>query len=198
MTPWEHHPDLQRGRLIEIARLIHQARNDALDRQDPSVGSNPWTVGCEAYAFGIHQIIQAEPEHEWLTVLQPGMQFVFAIGDVRVRFYKGAPDEPTKRTLRQTFSELHQPSLFGLDEMSPTELLYRIAVETDFDGQVAAISFVILDGESPILTWSIPMDEPVTRIAAVDIPDAEGVELSKPRVIVPGVDQDKKDGTEDD
>ena len=82
--------------------------------------------------------------------------------------------------------------------MSPTELLYRIAVETDFDGQVAAISFVILDGESPILTWSIPLDEPVTRIAAVDIPDAEGVELSKPRVIVPGVDQDKKDGTEDD
>lgn len=198
MTPWEHHPDLQRDRLIEIGRLIQQGRVDALDRQDLNVGSTPWTVGCEAFAFGTHRISEAALLHNWLDILQPGMQFVFSIGEVPVRFYKGAPDEPNKRTLRQTYSELHQLSLFGLDEIVSPDLLYRFAVETDFDGTVAAISFVVLDGEAAVLTWNVPLDEPVVRIARLDIPDAEGVTLPKPSVIAPDQDQGKKDGTDDE
>lgn len=197
MTPWEHHPDLQRDRLVEIGRLIQQGRADALDRQDINVGSTPWTVGCEAFAFGTHQISEAALVHDWLDILQPGMQFVFKIGEIPVRFYKGAPDEPNKRTLRQTYSELHQLSLFGLDELASPDFLYRFAVETDFDGTVAAISFVVLDGEIPVLTWNVPLDEAVVRIAPLDIPDAQGVDLPKPSVIAPSADQDKKGRTDD-
>jgi hypothetical protein len=197
MTPWEHHSDLQRERLIEVGRLIHQGRNDALDRQDARVGSIPWTVGCEAFAFGMHQISEAAPDLDWLEVIQPGMQFVFRIGEVPVRFYKGAPDEPNKRTLRQTYSELNQLSLFGLDEITSSERIYRFAIETDFDGAVAAISFVVLDGETPVLTWNVPLDEPVVRIAPLDVPDAKGVDLPKPSVIAPELDQKKKGETGD-
>lgn len=195
MMPWDHHPDLQRERLIEIGRLIQHGRHDALDRQDLNVGSTPWTVGCEAFAFGTHQISEAALLHDWLEVLQPGMQFVFSIGEVPVRFYRGAPDEPNKRTLRQTYSELHQLSLFGLDEITSPDLLYRFAVETDFDGTVAAITFVVLNGETPVLTWNVPLDEPVVRVAPLDIPEVQGVDLPKPSVIAPELDQDKKDGT---
>lgn len=197
MTPWDHHPDLRQDRLVEIGRLIQQGRNDALDRQDSHVGSNPWTVGCEAFAFGTHQISEAALLHDWLEILQPGMQFVFSIGEVPVRFYKGAPDEPNKRTLRQSYSELLQLNLFGIEDAASSELLYRFAVETDFDGTVVAISFVVLNGEAPVLTWNVPLDEPVIRIATLDIPEAQGVDLPKPKVIAPGMDQDKKDGTDE-
>lgn len=193
MTPWDHHHDLQRDRLIEIGRLIQQGRNNAIEREDPGIGSDPWTVGCEAFAFGKHEITLAAPEHDWLEILQPGMQFVFGIGEVPVRFYKGAPDEPNKRTLRQTYSELQQLSLFGIDEIVSSERLYRFAVETEFDGTVAVISFVVLDGETPILTWNVPLDEPVVRVARIDIPDAAGVDLPRPRVIAPNVDKDEED-----
>jgi len=126
------------------------------------------------------------------------MQFVFSIGEVPVRFYKGAPDEPNKRTLRQSYSELNQLSLFGIEDSISSDLLYRFAVETDFDGTVIAISFVVLDGEVPVLTWNVPLGEPVTRIASLDVPDAQGVDLPKPKVIAPGMDQGKKDGTDDE
>src|SRR3546814_6324421 len=59
------------------------------------------------------------------------MQFVFSIGDVPARFYRGEPDEPNTRTLKQTFSELQQLSLFGAGELVKLtpEPLYRFAVE---------------------------------------------------------------------
>src|SRR3546814_13891566 len=59
MTPWEHHPALTRDRLITIAQLIQRGRNMALDRFDPNVGCTGWTLGCEAFAFQRHQIIEA-------------------------------------------------------------------------------------------------------------------------------------------
>src|SRR3546814_18356721 len=93
------------------------------------------------------------------------MQFVFSIGDGPARFDRGEPDEPNTRTLKQTFSELQQLSLFGAGELvklTPAPL-YRFAVETDLDGSTAAITFVLLGGETPVLTWSIPLDETLTQ-----------------------------------
>ncbi|MCH8247879.1 MAG: hypothetical protein IH951_15950 [Bacteroidetes bacterium] len=71
------------------------------------------------------------------------MGFIFAIGEVPVRFYRGEPDEPTERTLARRYPELQQLSLAFLEEAEP--LLWRFAVETDIDGKVAAISFVGLN-----------------------------------------------------
>ncbi len=197
MTPWEHHPALTRDRLIMIAQLIQRGRNLALDRFDPNVGCTGWTLGCEAFAFQRHQIIEAAAGIDWLEVLDPTMQFVFSIGDVPARFYRGEPEEPNTRTLKQTFSELQQLSLFGTDELVKLtpEPLYRFAVETDLDGSTAAISFVVLGGETTVLTWSIPLDEPVTKVSPLWVEGSEGVELPAPLVGVPT--KKKKDGTSD-
>jgi hypothetical protein len=172
MTPWEHHPALTRDRLITIAQLIQRGRNLALDRFDPNVGCTGWTLGCEAFAFQRHQIIEAAADIDWLEILDPTMQFVFSIGDVPARFYRGEPEEP-----------------------NTPEPLYRFAVETDLDGSTAAITFVILGGETPVLTWSIPLDEPVTKVSPLWVEGSEGVELPAPSV---GVHiKKKKDGTSD-
>lgn len=197
MTPWEHHPALSRDRLITIGQLIQRGRDFAMDRFDPDVGCTGWTLGCEAFAFQRHQIIQAAANVDWLSILDPTMQFVFSIGDVPARFYRGEPDDPNTRTLKQTFSELQQLSLFGADELVKltAEPLYRFAVETDLDGSIAAITFVILGGETPVLTWSIPLDEPVTKISPLWVEGSEGVELPAPSVGIPA--KRKKDGTSD-
>src|SRR3546814_763765 len=197
MTPWEHPPALTRDRLITIAQLIQRGRNLALDRFDPNVGCTGWTLGCEAFAFQRHQIIEAAADIDWLEILDPTMQFVFRIGDVPARFYRGEPEEPNTRTLNQTCSELQQLSLFGADELVKLtpEPLYRFAVETDLDCSTAAITFVILGGETPVLTWSIPLDEPVTKVSPLWGEGSEGVELPAPSV---GVHiRKKKDGTSD-
>lgn len=92
---------------------------------------------------------------------------------------------------------MQQLSLFGADELVKLtpEPLYRFAVETDLDGSTAAITFVILGGETPVLTWSIPLDEPVTKVSPLWVEGSEGVELPAPSV---GVHiKKKKDGTSD-
>ncbi len=191
MTPWEHHPALTRDRLITIAQLIRKGRNDALDHFNPSIGCMGWNLGCDAFSCQRHQIIEASSVVDWLGILNPGMQFLFSIGGVPCRFYRGEPDEPSKRTLKQSFSELRQLSLFGVEELVKltAEPIYRFAVETDIDGSLVAVTFVILDGEEPVLTWLIPLDEPVAKVSPLWIEGSEGIALPAPVV---GVAVNKK------
>lgn len=195
MTPWEHHADLTRERLITIAQLIKKGRNDALDRYDPSIGCTGWTLGCEAFSFQKHQIAEASLSIDWLEVLNPSMQFVFNIGSVPVRFYRGEPDDPNTRTLKQSYSELRQFSLFCTEELvNLTEQpLYRFAVETDIDGSLMAVTFVVLNGETPVLTWQVPLDEPVSKVSPLWVEGSDGVDLPAPSVGIPT--KKKKDGT---
>jgi hypothetical protein len=195
MTPWDHHADLARDRLVSIGKLIERGRNLALDRFDLTAGCTGWTLGCEAFAFQKHQIEDAASKIDWLEILNPTMQFVFAIGGVPVRFYRGEPDDPNARTLKQTFSELQQMSLFGADELVKlaAEPLYRFAIETDLDGAITAITFVVLAGDTPVLTWQVPLDEPVTKVSPLWVEGSEGVELPAPSVGIAA--KKKKDGT---
>lgn len=190
--PWKYHTDLTRERLMKVAALIVAGRNAALERFSPSVGSNGWTLGCEAFQFGRFRISAAAGSdgYEWLFIVDPSMQFVFKIGEVPVRFYKGAPDEPSERTLRQSFSELKQLSLSFPKVSKGSELAYRFAVETDFEGEVINIAFVGLHGEIPVLVWNVPLDE--SRGTLVTIPQSlpEGDDLPKPTVRVPGADKE--------
>lgn len=195
MTPWEHHNALSRDRLVMIAKLIERGRNNALDRFDPSIGCTPWTVGCEAFAFQKREIEAASAELTWLEILDPSMQFVFSIDGVPFRFYRGEPDDPTARTLKQSYSELKQLSLFGADELVKlaTDPAYRFAIETDLEGALTAITCVVLAGDTPVLTWEIPLDEPVTKVSPLWVDGSEGVELAAPAV---GIAARKKiDGT---
>lgn len=195
MTPWEHHTALTRDRLITIGKLIERGRNDALDRFDASAGCTGWTLGCEAFAFQKHQIEATAPDVDWLEILNPTMQFVFSAGGVPIRFYRGEPDDPNARTPKQTFSELQQMSLFGADELVKltSEPLYRFAIETDLDGAITAVTFVVLAGDTPVLTWQVPLDEPVTKVSPLWVAGSDGVDLPAPAVGIAARKQ--KDGT---
>jgi hypothetical protein len=193
--PWDYHPDLTADRLIRVAKCIELGRNDALDRHNEAIGDNGWTLGCCAFRFAcfrIGKMVEGD-ENSWFELVDPSLQFIFKIGPVAVRFYRGAADDPNVRTLRRTFPELKQLGLaFPDDEGS--DLLYRFAVETDFDGSISAIKFVGLRGESPVFCWQVPYESAVVSMPRAVEPPAEGVELPPPPVKLPGENNEKEAG----
>jgi hypothetical protein len=190
-NPWDYHPHLERDAIIAVAGLIARGRSDALFRHDESVGDDSWTLGCRAFQFARFQLSEAAGTSgfEWLSIMDPSKQFIFKIGDVPVRFYRGEADDPNSRTLRQTFSELSQLAfVFGKEDAAA--LAYRFAVETDFDGSITGIKFVGLRGENSVFSWDVPYLEAVSLPMAT--PATEGVDLPKPQVRITGSDHDKK------
>lgn len=186
--PWETHPDLTRDRLVSIGRLITRGRSDAVIWQNPEIGDDNWVLGCRAFQAARHQIISAAGTEgfEWLEIVNPSKHLIFKIGAVPVRFYRGLAEEPTTRTLRQTFPELEQLALvFPGDERQ--DLAFRFAVETDIDGTVAVMRFVGLLGESAVLNWTVPVEVTTVSVFPV-VPPAEGVEIAAPVVQLTGAD----------
>lgn len=194
--PWEYHPDLTPDRLMAVGQFIADARHDAVDRHDEAVGDNGWTLGCSAFQFARFRILTAVDgeEHEWLTAIDRSMQLIFQIGQVPVRMYKGYADEPTGRTLHQTFGELRQLDFLFAEEDEGRQLAYRYAVETDFDGSVLAVKFVGLHGHSPVFVWDVPLDANRTSLGTVGRPATDTVELGAPTVGSPKTDVGTKGG----
>ncbi|MGA0604674.1 hypothetical protein ACO2Q0_01630 [Phenylobacterium sp. VNQ135] len=188
--PWEVHPDLTKDRLVHIGQLIAKGRHDAVLFQNEEIGDDTWVLGCRAFQATRHQILTAAASEDfpWLEIIDSSKHLVFKIGAVPVRFYKGAPEEPTVRTLRQTYPELSQLGLIFGDERE--HLVYRFAVETDFDGTVAAIKFVGLLGEAPAFCWDVPLTPAMPSIFPVS-PPVEGVDLGAPLVRISRDDQER-------
>ncbi len=191
--PWEYHGDLTAERLQLVAGLIVSGRRAALERYDEEVGDNGWTLGCCAFQYGRDRILRAADggEHRWLTVIDRSLQLTFKVGDVPVRIYRGEADEPTDRTLRQSLSELRQLSLLFSEHDEGRELAYRFAVETDMEGDVLAVKFVGLRGESAILSWDVPLDDADRSATTVGRPATESVELPAPSITVGGNSKDR-------
>lgn len=196
--PWDYHSDLTEDRLVAVAAMIVDGRHAALNRYDEEAGDNGWTHGCRAFQFGRARILKAIDggESPWLTAIDRSLQLIFKIGEVPVRIYKGLAEEPTGRTLRQSYGELQQLGLLFPDRDEGHDLVYRFAVETDIDGTVIAVNFVGLQGETAVLNWSVPFDSSLGFTGTVGREASESVELDAPPV---GLRSDRvvKDRSED-
>jgi hypothetical protein len=165
--PWDFHPALTEERLRICARMLANARRDALAMASYELGDDPWSVGCRAFAFGRHRLQRAASsgDHPWLAVLDDSAHFVFVIGGngngVPVRFYRGAAEEPTGRTLKRQEVEVQQLSL-ALGEEAAEGLAFRLAVETGEAGRVERVVFLALRGEDQVdCFWPVPLELPV-------------------------------------
>ncbi len=185
MRPWDYHPDLSLDRLGAVARLLASGRGRALDRHDPAVGCDAWTLGVEAFNFGRHAINQAAgtPGHEWLTVFDGGRRLQFRVGAVPMRFYRGAAADPNPRMLMDAPIELEQYALPLEAGVSWHGVKFRLAVETDEDGGVVGISFVAIRGQGVETIWPVPFeDDARPALADLGAPLAPGRELPPPMV----------------
>jgi len=164
--PWDFHPALSEDRLRLCARLLANARRDALALAAYEMGDDSWSVGCRAYAFGRHRLLRVAESgsHNWLRVLDDSHHFVFLIEDVPVRFYRGPADDPTARTLRRQEVEARQLGLALGDDVADG-LVFRLAVETTATGGVERIVFLALRGEvgNAECVWPIPLELPAAQ-----------------------------------
>ena len=161
--PWDLHPSLTAERLRVCARLLANARRDAVAMASHALGDDAWSVGCRAYAFSRHRLQRAAEagEHAWLRVLDGSHHFVFLVEDVPVRFFRGAADDPTERTLRRQEVESKQLTLaLGGAQAAENGLVFRLAVETGSGGRVERVVFLALRGEADAVEcfWPVPLD----------------------------------------
>jgi hypothetical protein len=173
--PWDFHPALTEERLRICARMLAHARRDALAMASYEMGDDPWSVGCRAFAFGRHRLERAASSGDlpWLEVLDSSAHFVFVIGGngngVPVRFYRGAAEEPTERTLKRQEVEVQQLSL-ALGETAAEGLAFRLAVETDGAGRVDRVVFLALRGEDRVeCFWPVPLEVPAEAAAGAAV-----------------------------
>lgn len=203
--PWDRHPDLTRERLSTIATELVRVRDDALLAHEPHKGDKAWGFGCRALERQMYAIITLAAREKWLTILEDGRHFVFLIGQVPVRFYKGRADKPKPNTLRQNLPELAAQQgafTFAQDQ----KWCWRLAIETDVTGRVARVVVVeasfgdkrnrakIIDTRT---VWEIPLMATVGAIADLAAPKREGKQLAKPSVRPKVKTRTTKDGTND-
>lgn len=175
--PWDHHPDLTSIRLRSIASTIFQTRNETMTLDGVEPQNTPWGSGCLAYDRTRWAIIEQAKIEDWLSIVDGGMGFIFAVGKVPVRFYKGEPDEPTQRTLARRHPELQQQSMAFAK--NPGDVIWRFAVESAVDGKVIAISFVGLDLNGDVISrWDFDRSKVIPISSAQKTP-------SKGRVLPP-------------
>ncbi|WP_288430358.1 hypothetical protein [uncultured Agrobacterium sp.] len=182
MLPWDYHPELTSERLVKIAQLLALGRGDAVDRFDPLIGDDNWTLGVHAYSCSCFQISRAAEASgfEWLKVVDPSKHFQFSVGGVPMRFWRGDPSSPSSKISLATPSE---QLLLELEPNVPTAgVLFRLGVTTDVDGALLGASFVALRNDQPELIWPIPISEAEPLIVLIDDDRPEGVDLPAPAV----------------
>ncbi len=184
--PSDLHPALTDYRLRIVGQLIRDARHKAVLRHDTSIGDNAWVLGVSGFNCCCYAIASAvERYKEWLSVIEDGLHFVFAIGGVPLRFYRGEPDDAPKRTLARNFPEVqaHQIALLFPDQETPKHDALRFAVETDEFGEVSQVTLVQVDvalnpvGEG----WVILAQEETGKVAQFPSRE-EGKDLGPPNV----------------
>jgi len=116
----------------------------------------------------------------WFGVLSPTKGFVFTIGAVPIRFYRGVPNNPPQTTLADRHDELRQLSLaFGASDLG--ELKWRFSIETDRFGYPTSVLFVghAADGRVECY-WPIPFAATVTSLPVPSYEAPREVDLPAP------------------
>lgn len=190
MKPWEFHSDLTEDRLVLVGQKLAEARHAVFDLFDER-GDDAWSLGCRAFSWCRKTIVAAasEDELDWLNVIDPSKQFIFRIGDVPIRFFRGDSEAPIKKTMSTVHREAVQLSLEFPDEPRALLLIWRFVIETDEQGDLVRIVFV---GATPKgvseCIWEVPLFDAELDDLQVQMPLDDGEDLPEPSVGLPGVD----------
>lgn len=190
--PSDCHPDLQEERLQVLADFFAGTRSSVAALHDPLAGDDAWALGCRGNARWRNLLVRKSQSGEWpwFKVLNPGKRFIFAIGDVPVRFYRGNHKCPPSRTLAQTAQEMSQLSLaFASDAEHLRDLNWRFAIETDYLGEPSKVIFAALAKEdgAAVYHWEIPFDKANIEIKLDAVRNDDMIELPAPTVGVSGI-----------
>src|SRR5579863_1016033 len=126
------HRDLKPESLTIIANLIASVWAKARKSQNEAEGDGPWGLGCRFYERMCYALRKASLEHPWLRLIEKRMHFVFTVGAVPVRFYRGRSRRAKAGYLFRRSSEMRQQQLaFGV--VTELDWVCRIAIEAQYD-----------------------------------------------------------------
>ena len=190
--PHQCHPDLQEDRLLALAQFFASTRSAVVALHDPLNGDDSWSLGCRGFARWRNLLLQKamSGEWDWFSVVDPGKKFIFSIGQIPIRFYRGSSKRPPTRTLANNAQELTQLSLaFATTGEQYRDLIWRFAIETDFLGEPSSVIFAGLssDDGSVVCHWKLPFDTMNMEMNIDDVRSDDMVELPKPTVGMPAI-----------
>lgn len=190
MRPSDCHPHLTDDRLMLLADFFASTREQVMSLHDSAAGDDNWSVGCRTNARWRNGLVKKNLSGDWpwLSIINPTKRFVFGVGDVPVRFFRGVIDNPPLRTLALSAPELAQMAFAFEDTNVYRKLHWRIAIETGLLGEPTAVLFAALariNGQV-VHSWPIPfvaghgsdLDEPMP------IDDSDLVQLPPPTVLI--------------
>lgn len=190
--PWKQYPSFTEERLVTVAGIMRDVRRTAVALHESAAGDTDWSLGCRIYSRTCHALTLASQEFSWLRILpelERPLRFVFAIGSIPVRFYRGLPDDPPDRYLFISDAESCQRQLaLQLEEIPSLHKLFRLAVEAD--GTTREASKIVLveltKAGTPTSWYSIPI-APITKVTRLQAP---AVNVPQP-TLEPAKDKEK-------
>jgi hypothetical protein len=183
--PWLTYPSFAKERLCIVAGIIRDARHSAVLLHDIANGDDDWSLGCRVYARTCHFLRVAALKYSWLRILkeyEKPLRFVFAIGSIPVRFYRGLPDDPPDRYLFVSDAERSQGQLaLKLDEIKSLNRLFRLAVGTDSTREASKIILAEITKQTGATThwYSIPLDVAVEKVVTLQ---SQPINIAPPTV----------------
>lgn len=176
LRPWEIHRALTRERLRHVGRLIWDARMSAAEDARRDIGDKMWDIGCKAFSRTIHAVATAAKDldvYPYLSVKNASNHFVFAIGGVPVRFYRGEADQdaPEKFASADDDEKLALQLAFELEDTPTPSSIFRFVVEADRFGFPTAVKLAQVEEDGTVTNpWTIDLDGPSDVIMLIDEP----------------------------
>jgi hypothetical protein len=190
IMPWDCHPDLTEERLQRLAQFFANTRRELMTHYDRTKGDDSWSLGCRGFSWCKNRLMATANSNAWpwLSIVNPTKRFIFGIGVVPVRFYRGRIDNPPMGTLTNSYDELRQLSLAFPGEPHLRDLKWRFAIETGLLGEPTNIIFAGLTQSGEVVCHlNIPYEAEILDLSLVTPKTSDAVELPEPTVFLPQI-----------
>lgn len=171
--PSEFFPDLREERLVYIAQLLLDTRNQVIDHTNLDWDCS-YTRGTRVFGCSRNRLLQeaASGKHDWLSPCHAGMDFTLKIGQIPVRYFQDDPDQPEKNGF---FKRNATDNLFEPDDQMP--VMWRFVVEvavSDLDeDKVFFIGYNSMQEE--ICRWTYQSQARMLHVLGGEIPPSTNI-----------------------
>ncbi len=154
-------------RLIAIATLLFNTRQRVAEDAKPELGDTRTGIGFRAWEQSKFAITKAAANDlaDWLSISDEGPRFVFLLGMMPIRFYRGDSDEPVPENYADPSAEEMEQIEIALVSNAGVHFAgyYRMIVKANVVGFPQTTYLVGIDFDNRIrLAWEIPLDAAAT------------------------------------
>ena len=183
--PWNLNADFSKDRLMAVASLIADVRDEVIELHDQTLGDTRLSLGMRTYECCRTRLIKASENGSfpWMSILTREGRFTFTIGETPVRFTRNDPKCLPARKLIVSENAMEQMTLFG--DKPYAQLRWFFVFDTDCKTAAEAVYFIGYNKLGRIICqWEIEVDAKVTLLSDASASTPQAVELDKPSVAI--------------